>query len=60
MELYYRRSFREAADKFREVVTLLPEDFNARSLFNRCAVCVKNPPRRLERGGGYAVEINNE
>ncbi|GHV92038.1 hypothetical protein AGMMS50268_25410 [Spirochaetia bacterium] len=44
MELYYRRNFREGAEKFREVVTLLPEDFNARSLFNRCAAYVTSPP----------------
>jgi hypothetical protein len=44
MELYYRRSFREGAEKFREVVALLPEDFNARNLFNRCAAYVTSPP----------------
>jgi class 3 adenylate cyclase/HAMP domain-containing protein len=44
MELYHRRGFREAAEKFREVVSLLPDDFNARILFNRCAACIKDPP----------------
>ncbi|GHV57785.1 hypothetical protein AGMMS49579_24150 [Spirochaetia bacterium] len=44
MELYYRRSFREAAEKFREVVTLSNDDFNARNLFNRCAAYITNPP----------------
>jgi class 3 adenylate cyclase/HAMP domain-containing protein len=44
MELYYRRSFREAADKFREVIGMLPDDFNARILFNRCAAYIKDPP----------------
>lgn len=44
MEFYYRRSFREAAEKFREVVTLLPDDFTARSLFHRCAAFISSPP----------------
>jgi class 3 adenylate cyclase/HAMP domain-containing protein len=44
MELYHRRNFREAAEKFREVVSLLSDDFNARILFNRCAAYIKNPP----------------
>jgi class 3 adenylate cyclase/HAMP domain-containing protein len=44
MELYYRRGFREAAEKFREVVTLLNDDFNARNLFNRCAAYITTPP----------------
>jgi class 3 adenylate cyclase len=44
MELYQRRGFREAAEKFREVVSLLSDDFNARILFNRCAAYIKNPP----------------
>jgi class 3 adenylate cyclase/HAMP domain-containing protein len=44
MELYHRRAFREGAEKFREAVSLLPDDFNARILFNRCAAYIKNPP----------------
>jgi class 3 adenylate cyclase/HAMP domain-containing protein len=44
MELYHRRAFREGVEKFREVVSLLPDDFNARILFNRCAAYIKNPP----------------
>jgi hypothetical protein len=44
MELYYRRSFREAAVKFKEVCTILPGDFNGENLFRRCAAYVTNPP----------------
>jgi class 3 adenylate cyclase/HAMP domain-containing protein len=44
MELYYRRAFREAAMKFKEVNALLPGDFNAVNLFKRCAAYVSNPP----------------
>jgi len=44
MELYYRRSFREAADKFREVYRLLAKDPNAESLYRRCAEYATNQP----------------
>ncbi|MDR0494127.1 MAG: HAMP domain-containing protein [Treponema sp.] len=44
MELYYRRSFREAAEKFREVYRLLAKDSNAESLYRRCADYASNPP----------------
>ncbi|MDR2258857.1 MAG: HAMP domain-containing protein [Treponema sp.] len=44
MELYYRRAFREAALKFKEVCTILPGDFNGEHLFRRCAAYVSNPP----------------
>jgi len=44
MECYYRRSFREAAEKFREVYRLLQKDFNAENLYRRCAVYVSTPP----------------
>jgi class 3 adenylate cyclase/HAMP domain-containing protein len=44
MELYYRRSFREAGEKFKEVLTLLPGDFNSENLLNRCAAYAVNPP----------------
>jgi hypothetical protein len=44
MELYYARSFREAAEKFREAYRLLPKDFNAENLFRRCADYAANPP----------------
>jgi class 3 adenylate cyclase len=50
MELYYRRSFREAAEKFREAYRLLArdpvgfKDPNAESLYRRCAEYSSNPP----------------
>ncbi|MDR1240216.1 MAG: adenylate/guanylate cyclase domain-containing protein [Treponema sp.] len=44
MALYYRRAFREAAMKFKEVCAFLPGDFNGENLFRRCAVYASNPP----------------
>jgi class 3 adenylate cyclase/HAMP domain-containing protein len=45
MELYYRRSFQEAAEKFKEVQALLPGDINSENLLSRCiAYAVKPPP----------------
>jgi hypothetical protein len=49
MELYYRRSFREAAEKFREAYRLLARDAgfkdpNTESLYRRCAEYASNPP----------------
>jgi class 3 adenylate cyclase/HAMP domain-containing protein len=44
MELYYHRSFREAAEKFKEVYRLLAKDFNAENLYRRCAEYASNPP----------------
>jgi len=44
MELYYRRSFREAAEKFREVYRLLTKDSSAESLYRRCAEYATNQP----------------
>jgi class 3 adenylate cyclase/HAMP domain-containing protein len=44
MELYYRRSFQDAAAKFREVLTLLPDDFNGKNLLDRCTAYAVNPP----------------
>jgi len=44
MKLYYRRSFGEAAQKFKEALDLLPKDFNAESLYNRCREYAVNPP----------------
>jgi hypothetical protein len=44
MALYYRRSFREAAEKFREVYRRLSKDANAESLYRRCADYAANPP----------------
>jgi len=44
MELYYRRSFREAAEKFREVYRVLAKDAAAESLYRRCTDYLNNPP----------------
>jgi hypothetical protein len=44
MKLYYSRSFKEAADKFKEALTLLPNDFNAQNLYDRCVDYASNPP----------------
>jgi len=44
MKLYYNRSFREASEKFREVIGLLPGDFNADSLYKRCVEYASSPP----------------
>ena len=44
MKLYYNRSFREAAEKFRETLNLLPGDFNAENLCRRCEDYAPNPP----------------
>ena len=44
MDLYYRRSFREAADKFKEAYRLLVKDANAENLYRRCAEYATTPP----------------
>jgi adenylate cyclase len=44
MSLFYKRSFREAAEKFKEVYRLLSKDPNAENLFRRCADYTVNPP----------------
>ena len=44
MELYYRRDFTGASSKFEEVLSLLPEDFNAASLLERCRSYAADPP----------------
>jgi len=50
MALFYKRSFREAAEKFKEVYRLLAKDPvgykdpNAENLFHRCAEYATNPP----------------
>ncbi|MDR0503669.1 MAG: HAMP domain-containing protein [Treponema sp.] len=44
MKLYYSRSFREAEEKFREALTLLPGDFNAENIRARCAQYAPSPP----------------
>jgi len=44
MKLYYNRSFREAAEKFREVLSILPGDFNAENIRGRCEEYAVTPP----------------
>jgi adenylate cyclase len=44
MEVYYRHSFGEAAAKFQEVLSLLPDDFIARVLLARCKNYALAPP----------------
>jgi class 3 adenylate cyclase len=44
MELYYRRSFTEAAAKFERALALIPGDHNAESLLQRCRDYAVNPP----------------
>jgi hypothetical protein len=46
MELYLppARNFPAAAKCFLEVLALLPSDFNARRLLERCKACHANPP----------------
>jgi class 3 adenylate cyclase/HAMP domain-containing protein len=44
MLLFYKRSFREAAEKFKEVYRLLNKDPNAETHFRRCAEYLANPP----------------
>jgi len=44
MKLYYSRSFAEAAEKFKETLSILPGDFNAENLYTRCTDYAANPP----------------
>jgi class 3 adenylate cyclase/HAMP domain-containing protein len=44
MLLFYKRSFREAAEKFKEAYRLLAKDSNAENLFHRCVEYAANPP----------------
>jgi class 3 adenylate cyclase/HAMP domain-containing protein len=44
MDLYYRRSFREAAAQFQEALTLLPHDFCTEVLLKRALIYAQNPP----------------
>jgi len=44
MELYYDRSFDEAAAMFEETLRVLPGDFNAEMLLRRCRDYRRNPP----------------
>jgi adenylate cyclase len=44
MKFYYNRSFNEAVIKFRETLNLLPDDFNAKNMHDRCLEYASNPP----------------
>ncbi len=44
MDLYAKREFDAAAEKFRAVLELMPGDFNAQQLLNRCIDYAKDPP----------------
>jgi class 3 adenylate cyclase/HAMP domain-containing protein len=44
MELYYQRSFREAAQSFKTVYHILEKDPNAERIYRRCADYAVNPP----------------
>jgi class 3 adenylate cyclase/HAMP domain-containing protein len=44
MDLYHGRSFDKAAEKFREVLRMLPGDFNAENLLARCRSYAADPP----------------
>jgi len=44
MKLYYSRSFAEAAQKFKEALEALPDDFNADNLYKRCVEYASAPP----------------
>jgi class 3 adenylate cyclase/HAMP domain-containing protein len=44
MDLYYRRAFSGAAEKFRELLQLLPGDFNGENLRRRCISYASAPP----------------
>ena len=44
MELYYMRDFSRSADKFEEVLALLPNDFNAEHILKRCRSYIQDPP----------------
>ena len=44
MELYYVRSFDMAARKFEAVLKILPEDFCAKMLLDRCTDYAQDPP----------------
>jgi len=44
MKLYYRRAFDEAAAMFGEALNLLPNDYNAQSMKNRCVEYASSPP----------------
>ena len=49
MELYYKKNFVQAISKFEEVLSLLPGDFNAANILERCkAYQVDAPPENWD------------
>jgi adenylate cyclase len=44
MEMYYRRDFKGAAERFKRVQSLLGEDFAAEFMEGRCLDYIQNPP----------------
>jgi class 3 adenylate cyclase/HAMP domain-containing protein len=44
MEQYYRRDFTAAAARFEEALSLLPGDYNAQNLLDRCRSYAADPP----------------
>ena len=44
MELYYKRDFTQAISRFQETLALLPDDYNAASLMERCRAYQIDPP----------------
>ncbi|MCL1815893.1 MAG: HAMP domain-containing protein [Treponema sp.] len=44
MGLYYSRAFAQASSMFEEALSLLPEDFNAQNLLDRCRSYALDPP----------------
>ena len=44
MELYFDRRFDDAAGRFRSVQTLLPDDWSAKTMLDRCLEYKNDPP----------------
>jgi hypothetical protein len=56
MALYYKQSFAEAGLKFQSVLKLIPNDYSAAALLQRCTRYTKSPP-----GPGWnGVEVMQE
>ncbi|MDR3139879.1 MAG: adenylate/guanylate cyclase domain-containing protein [Treponema sp.] len=53
MEFYYRRLFKEAAERFQAALALLPGDFNAQNILARCLDYGADPPPQ----GWNGVEV---
>jgi hypothetical protein len=56
MDMYYNFDFKNAIDNFRQVKTILKEDFMADEMLVRCTEYLKNPPPKNWDG----VEIMHE